>query len=207
MLGLCCGINFLKELERSNMKNLFFIFIVSVLLFTANKLTLAQEPAKPEAMTEAAPVAMTEAVPEAMAEPEKKVDPACACLKPAADAVEKAYSSVEEDEWEKAIKACKDSVTAIKNLAKTCKCPELPEYQKTAEAFQKYAEGGSHLDGAEEPNCPFALKLYSETIKSLGEATTKISDEKVKEYVSNVKDYAEEEEEFVKSECAGPKSK
>lgn len=189
------------------MRNLLFIFIVSVLLFTANKLTLAQEPAKPEAMTEAAPAAMTEVAPvEAMAEPEKKADPACACLKPAIDAVEKAYGSVEEDEWEKAIKTCKDSVTSIKTLSKTCKCPELPEYQKTAEAFQKYAEGGSHLDGAEEPNCPFALKLYSETIKSLGESASKISDAKVKEYAGNVKDYAEEEEEFVKSECTGAKS-
>ncbi len=187
------------------MKNLLFTLVFSALLFTTNtgNISIAQEAKpveiKPEpAMTEQA---MTE---QGMAEPEKKADSGCTCLKPATDAVEKSYGSVEEDEWEKAIKACKDSVVAIKNLAKTCKCPEVAEYQKIIEAFQKYAEGGSHLDGAEQPDCPFALGLYASTIKSLNESIAKISDEKIKEYATNIKEYAEEEEEFVKSECTKP---
>ena len=177
------------------MRNLLFVLIVSALFFTTNtnNLVLAEEQAKP---AEVKPTAEAKSAPA-----EKKVEPTCPCLKPATDAVEASYSSVEEDEWEKIIKTCKDSVTAIKTLSKTCKCPEVAEYQKIVEAFQKYAEGGSHLDGTEEPDCPFALKLYADTIKSLNESIPKISDEKVKEYATNVKDYAQEEEEFVKSEC------
>lgn len=131
----------------------------------------------------------------------KKTDGGCQCIKPAVEALERAYNSVEEDEWAKAIKTCKDSITAINTLAKTCKCPEVAQYQKVAEAFMKYAEGGNHLDGAEEPNCPYATKLYADTVGILKDTTDKIPNEKVKEYARSIKEYALEEQEFVNDEC------
>lgn len=125
----------------------------------------------------------------------------CNCLQPASDAVQKAYVSIEEDEWVKAIKTCKDSISAIKTLSKTCKCPEVAEYQKIVEAFSKYAEGGNHLDGAEKPNCPYALKLYDDATAILKDSIEKVSEEKVKTNAKNILEYAKEEQQFVKDEC------
>ncbi len=131
---------------------------------------------------------------------QEKVDE-CPCLKPAIEAVQKAYSSLEEDEWPGAIKICKDTIELIKILSKTCKCPEVASYQKITEAFLKYAEGGNHLDGADEPNCPFALKLYTDAIAFLKESTPKITNQEVKTNATNIQEYAEEELQFVKDEC------
>lgn len=127
----------------------------------------------------------------------------CICLKPAVDAIQKAYTSLEEDEWPGAIKICKDTIEAIKTLSKTCKCPDVAVYQKTAEAFLKYAEGGNHLDGADEPDCAYALKLYDEAINSLKDSLPKITNAQVKENAKSIWEYAQEEQQFVKDECQG----
>ena len=125
----------------------------------------------------------------------------CDCLKPAIDAIQKAYTSLEEDEWPAAIKTSKDTIDIVSNLAKVCKCPEITSYQKVSEAFSKYAEGGNHLDGVDEPNCPYALKLYSAAAALLKEAIPNITNVQVKENAENTNDYVTEELEFVKNEC------
>ncbi len=137
----------------------------------------------------------------AQAQPQAPQAEECPCLKPAIDVVQKAYSALEEDEWPDAIKVSKDAITTIKTLAKTCKCPEVAAYQQVTESFLKYAEGGNHLDGADEPNCPFALKLYIDAIASLKDAIPKIINTDVKSNATNIKEYAEEELQFVKDEC------
>ena len=187
-------------------KLLIAFFIFSVI---ASNNSFAQEPQK------SAPPTKTVETPKAAEKPlEQAVEkdsnlqarkaqtkPACVCLQPAADLLNKAYGSIEEDEWTKAIKICKDSIVTIKNLEKTCKCSEISDYKKIIEAFLKYAEGGNHLDGAEDPNCPLALKLYADAIKMLDESIQKVSDEKIKSNAKNIKEYAVEEEQFVKDEC------
>ncbi|GEM_PF-7118037 len=130
---------------------------------------------------------------------------ACACLKPAIDAIQKAYSSLEEDEWPKAIGECKNTIATINNLAQSCTCEEINAYKSTADAFLKYAEGGNHLDGADEPDCPYALKTYSASISGLQGAKDKILDKNVKTSVKNILEYAQEEELFVKDECLDQK--
>ncbi|OGI20454.1 MAG: hypothetical protein A3B68_02930 [Candidatus Melainabacteria bacterium RIFCSPHIGHO2_02_FULL_34_12] len=129
------------------------------------------------------------------------VDSACACLEPGNKAILKAYGSLEEDEWPKAIVESKNAIETINNLAKTCKCPEVDTYKKVADSFLKYAQGGNHLDGADEPNCPFALKVYGEAISGLTEAIPKITNKDVKDNVKNILEYAQEEQQFVKDEC------
>ncbi|MBI3590830.1 MAG: hypothetical protein HY094_05565 [Candidatus Melainabacteria bacterium] len=192
-------------------KILFIIGLISVI--TNSSVSLAQDALKPKDTVKAVekePNLQEKKVPKApgatkaqevMKAPEVPKAPECACAKPARDAVEKAYGSIEEDEWVKAIKACNDAGLTIKGITKTCTCPEVPIYQKVVEAFQKYAEGGNHLDGAEQPNCPYALKLYSDAIDVLSSSLDKIPDDKIKEKVKNVKEYAQEEQQFVKDEC------
>ena len=125
----------------------------------------------------------------------------CACLQPAIDVVQKAYTSLEEDEWPTAIKICKDAITLVKNLSLTCKCPEIESYKKLSEAYLKYAEGGNHLDGAETPNCPYAKKLYSDGIKLIDESLSKVTRAEVKAGAGNIREYLEEEQQFVDEEC------
>lgn len=125
----------------------------------------------------------------------------CTCHKPGTDALQKAYASLEEDEWPSAIKACKEAITAIANLSKTCKCPEVIVFQKIADAYLKYAEGGNHLDGAEDPNCPYALKLYDEVLSLLSDSIPKVTSIDVKTNAKNIQEYAEEERQFVREEC------
>ena len=162
------------------------ITITIFLVFTAliNNISQAQEPSKETHLQE-----------------RKAQKASCPCAKPAIDSIQKAYTTVEEDEWGKAIKACKDAIASISNLAKTCKCPEVDAYRKVAEAFLKYAEGGNHLDGADEPNCPFALKLYTDAISLLKDAIPNISNEAVIQNANNIQEYAKEEQQFVKDEC------
>lgn len=179
------------------MRSLFSKLLVLALLLTFTSKLLAEE-AKKEEAKQAAPTK------EATLK-EKKASP-CNCLDTkdfsVTNTVAKAYRSVEEDEWKKAIQACKDAVTSIKEHEKKCKCDEVPEYRKIVEAFQKYAEGGEHLDSAEEPDCPFALKVYDEAIKKLGESIPKIFDEKTRKDATNIKEYAQEERQFVQDECS-----
>lgn len=176
----------------------FLVLLVILMFLTLGGITssnvLAQEAAPPQAAP-AEPVKK-----EAQEEP-KAASSSCKCLEPATSAINKAYASVEEDEWNVAIKTCKNSVDAIKELAKTCKCPEVAIYQSIAEAFLKYSEGGNHLDTVDEPDCPYATKLYSEAIRALADVIPKIQDQGVKTKASDVKEYAEEEQEFVKDEC------
>ena len=130
----------------------------------------------------------------------------CDCLKGAVDSIQKAYVSLEEDEWPTAIKITKDTINTINTLSKTCTCPEIIAYQKVAEAYLKYTEGGNHLDGADEPDCPYATKLYSDAIVLLEIYGPKITNPAVKENAEDVKGYVKEEKEFVDEECGGAKS-
>ena len=129
----------------------------------------------------------------------------CACLKPGTEAIQKAYASLEEDEWPKAITECKNTITVISSLSKTCTCNEVNAYKTAADSFLKYAEGGNHLDGADEPDCPYALKTYSSSISGLKDILEKITDKDVKTSVKNILEYAQEEELFVKDECVDQK--
>lgn len=129
----------------------------------------------------------------------------CTCLDPGNKAILKAYGSLEEDEWPKAITEVKVAVEAIENLSKTCKCPDVDVYKKVVDSFLKYAQGGNHLDGADEPDCPFALKVYADAISGLNETLPKITNKQVKDNVQNILEYAKEEEQFVKDECEDQK--
>ena len=129
----------------------------------------------------------------------------CDCLKGAIDSIQKAYVSLEEDEWPAAIKTTKDAIGITSMLAKTCTCPETMAYQKIAEAYLKYAEGGNHLDGADEPDCPYATKLYSDAIILLDTYISQITNPAVQENAKDVEGYVKEEKEFVDEECGGAK--
>ena len=130
----------------------------------------------------------------------------CDCLKGAIDSIQKAYASLEEDEWPTAIKITKDTISTISAISKTCACPETIAYEKIAEAYLKYAEGGNHLDGAEEPNCPYATKLYSDAITLLETYIPKITNPAVKGNSEDIKEYVKEEKEFVDEECGQSQS-
>lgn len=125
----------------------------------------------------------------------------CTCHKPGVDALQKAYASLEEDEWPSAIKACREAIAALATLSKTCKCPDVTVFQKIADAYLKYAEGGNHLDGVEDPNCPYALKLYDEVLSLLNDSIPKVISIDVKTSAKNIQEYAEEERQFVREEC------
>lgn len=129
----------------------------------------------------------------------------CSCLKPAIDSIRKAYAALEEDEWPDAIKICKDTIKLITELSKTCSCPQLPFYEKVATAYLKYAEGGDHLDSSEDPDCPYAVGLYSGAIALLKINLSEIKDTTVKQEGENILDYLKEEESFVKDECGNNK--
>lgn len=178
------------------MRSLFLKLVVLVSMLTFTGSLLAQEVKKEEGKAEKEPLKLME----------KKAAKKCDCLDTkdfsVTKTVSKAYKSVEEDEWKKAIQSCKDAVASIKEHEKKCKCDEVIEYRKIVEGFQKYAEGGEHLDSAEEPDCPFALKVYDEAIKKLDDSISKVSDEKTKKDATNVKEYALEERQFVQDECS-----
>lgn len=124
----------------------------------------------------------------------------CECLGPAIDAAQKAYTSLEEDEWPVAIETVKKSIETVKNLSKDCACPEVIAYQKVLEGFLKYAEGGNHLDNVDEPDCPYVTKLYA-SAKELLNASEKISNEQVKANAKDVNEYIAEETDFLEEEC------
>ena len=201
------------------------ILSLLILSFTACNISFAQTtgtPAKPtpqkgikeqaktqEAKTQIPKQAQTK-TPEATPKQEIKLQevttkesPACNCEKLVLDAINKAYVAIEEDEWAAAIKVCTDALNTVKNLSNTCKCLDTATFKNIAQAFLDYAKGGDILDGEKEPDCEAANKLYTETIKLLGEALPKIKDAKLKENAGNITDYSKEELEFVKDECSG----
>lgn len=148
-----------------------------------------------------------QATPAPQAKSAQQVAPACKCLEGVVVIVQKAYASLEEDEWPSAIKISTDALNTINTLAKTCKCPEISAYQNVAKAFLNYAKGGNLLDGQEEPDCKAALKLYDEAISWLKDALEKITNSEVKANAKSIKEYAEEELQFVKDECEEPPPK
>ena len=183
-------------------KNLFSILLALLTSFLITNLSFAETaPAKKDPAL--APAAVVKKQVTQVAEVKEGL---CSCLKGAIDAIQKSYVSLQEDEWQMAIKTTKDAITTINTLSKNCACPETIAYQKIAEAYLKYAEGGNHLDGAEEPNCPFATKLYSDAITLLGDYIPKISNPAVKENAEDIKGYVQEEKEFVDEECNGTQS-
>ena len=182
-------------------KNLLIILFLFTL---GNAAAFAQVTAQPKQTQTPAPQTDLQAGSTQGTQQTKKPDE-CACLQPAVDAVQKAYTSVEEDEWAAAIKTCKETIESVKTLSKTCRCPEVAYYQKILNAYLKYAEGGSHLDGTDEPNCPYALKLYDEALILLKESIPKITSLEVKTNAKSIQEYAEEEQQFVKDECTDTK--
>ena len=163
-----------------------------------------KEPPKEEVNQAPAPVAQEEtlkekASPQAPAQAAKPE--ACNCEKPAVEALDKTYVSLEEDEWAGAIKVSTDALNLVKNLSMTCTCPVISVYQDVAQGFLNYATGGSILDSEEEINCPKAKKLYEDALKLFDAALPKIADENLKKKVKDIRDYAQEEKEFVDDEC------
>ena len=190
-------------------KNLLIILLALLISFSVKNISFAGTiPAKKPVAPKPTPAAVvkkqvtqTETSKEQTAEVKK--GGLCDCIKSAVDSIQKAYVSIEEVEWPTAIKTTKDAISAINTLSKTCACPETVAYGKIAEAYLKYAEGGNHLDGAEEPNCPYATKLYSDAIILLETYIPKITNPAVKENSEDVKGYVKEEKEFVDEECGG----
>ncbi len=191
-------------------KNLLVILLALIISLFANNFSFAQTAPAKKATAPAAVIKKEVTKTETTTTTKEQVievkDGLCGCLKGAVDAIQKAYVSLEEDEWPAAIKATKDAINTINTLSKTCACPETVAYQKISEAYLKYAEGGNHLDGAEEPNCPFATKLYSDAITLLDAYIPKISNASVKENAEDIKGYVKEEKEFVDEECSGTQS-
>lgn len=191
------------------MSLLYSVLASFVILFSTVSFATAEEkkpePAKqPQAAP--APQAQAPTAVEPKAEVKAKTEDACPCLKPGIDLIQKAYNSLEEDEWKDAENASKNAQTFIMTLAATCKCPEVASYQKIADAYLKYAQGGNHLDGADQPDCPYALKLYTDAISNLKDAIPNITNSEVKTSATNIQDYADEELQFVKDECEDVKA-
>ena len=197
-------------------KSLLIVLLALFISFSIQSISFAEiAPAKKAVPSKPAPQATVkkQVVPDTPKEPAPKEqvaevkDGLCGCLKGAIEAIQKSYISLEEDEWQAAIKTTKDTINTINTLSKTCACPETVAYQKVAEAYLKYAEGGNHLDGAEEPNCPFATKLYSDAIVLLDAYIPKISNAVIKENAEDIRGYVKEEKEFVDEECSGAGAK
>lgn len=182
--------------------NLFFVgfLICNLALAQTNPVPPTEvAPVKPALSASPATVGQIQIAPkEAKAEPKKAT---CPCLEPGVEPIQKAYLSLEEDEWPAAIKVCTDTQKAINDLAKTCKCPEVAVYQNIAKGYLNYAKGGNILDGDDSPDCKVALKLYDEAIKLLSDSIPKITNLPVKTNTQNIRDYCKEELDFVKDEC------
>lgn len=164
-----------------------FILFISISFYSIN-MSLAQE-------------ANGNAASEKTVEAPKISEGKCACAESAVEALGKAYISLEEDEWPDAIKVCTDALTKVKELEKSCQCPELPAYKDIATAYISYAQGGNILDGENDIDCAKATKLYNDAISLLAAAIPKVQNEKVKHEATSINEYCEEENEFVKDEC------
>lgn len=162
--------------------------IVTIVFFASFISTLAQE--------------KKEEVPQVDLKAKAQVKPtACACLEPGITLVQKAYTSLEEDEWPVAIKSSSDALNEINKISKTCKCPEVAIYQNIAKAYLNYAKAGDLLDGDDEPDCKIAKKLYQDAINWLDASITKVSSTDVSSNAKSIKEYANEELQFVMDEC------
>ena len=192
----------MKSIKNLLLVVLFILLISSAININSSFAETAPAAKKPEAV----PVVKKQVVQPETAPAQGTASGICGCLKGAIDSIQKAYVSLEEDEWPTAIKATKDAIASINTVSKDCACPETIAYQKIAEAYLKYAEGGNHLDGAEEPDCPYATKLYSDAITLLETYIPKISNGAVKENADDIKGYVKEEKEFVDEECGGVKT-
>lgn len=125
----------------------------------------------------------------------------CNCIEPAVTAIQKAYTSLEEDEWPSAIKISTDALNLVSSLSKTCMCPEVNIYQNVAKAYLNYAKAGNLLDGQDEPDCVVAKKLYEDVISWLGNSIPQILNTEISANAKNIQEYAKEELQFVKEEC------
>lgn len=194
-----------------SVKNLLVILLALLISFSAKNFSFAETaPIKKKAVPPpvAAPTIKKQGT-QTVTTKEQTVETKggiCDCLKGAIDAIQNAYVRLEEDEWPTAIKATKDTINTINTLSKTCACPETVAYGKIAEAYLKYAEGGNHLDGAEKPDCQYAIMLYSDARTLLENYIPKITNVSVKENAQDVQGYVKEEEEFVNEECSEDRS-
>lgn len=194
-----------------------FLLVAAVLIFPGNLIAQDAKPAAepPKEEQKEAPETVQEKVKEQEAvqkEVEEKEEVSkktlsreagdCTCVEPIEKALSKAYISLEEDEWPKAIKVCTDAVNKVKELEKTCKCPVIPVYKDVANAYLSYAKGGEILDGEEEIDCIKAVKLYDDAIKLFEKSVPMILNEKLKQEASLIADYCSEEKEFVEDECS-----
>lgn len=187
------------------------ILILSLVFFISQVNSFAQAPAPEKAPAETAkqPLKVEQPVAKGAELKEKaapKAQTVCACLESAVSALQKAYTSLEEDEWPTAIKVASDTFNTINSLAKTCKCPEVVFYQNIGKAYLNYAKAGNLLDGEEEPNCKVAKKLYEEAITWLETSISKVTNKDVSSNAKSIQDYAKEELQFVKDECEEPES-
>ena len=177
-----------------NLLCLMFIILCSLSFAKAQ----SPIPSQAQVTPQASPVQSSPGVTQ---EQTKQKTPECACAKPARDTLQVAYTSLGEEGWDVAIRDSKQAVESIKVLSKTCKCTEVADYQNSANAFLKYAEGGDHLDRADNPNCSYALKLYDEAISLLKDSIPKITNAEVKANAKSILEGTKEEREFVEDEC------
>ena len=182
-------------------KNLLVVLLALFICFSIQNISSAQT----------APPKKDPAVKKQVIESDKpKEQPAkgglCDCLKGAGDVLAGVFQKLEEEDWNTGIKAAKDAINTINTVAKTCACPEIIAYQKIAEAYLSYAEGGNHLDSAEEPDCPKATKLYSGAIGLFEKYVPQITNPAIRENAKDIEGYVKEEKEFVDEECNGTQS-
>ncbi len=169
-----------------SLKNLLIVLLALLISFSVKSFSFA----------ETAPVKKEVSVKKQVTQ-----SPLCDCLKVAIDSIQKAYVTIEEDEWPAAIKTIKATIATIDALSKTCACPEIKAYQEIAKAYLEYAEGSDRFDGADEPDCLYVKKRYSDAISLLNKYIPEITDPAVQENAKGVKEDAEEEERFVEEEC------
>ncbi len=171
------------------LQNFYLKGLIVVLLLVNLQVANAQTEEKKEVVPTPAPTAAA-----------KKPDQ-CECETPAITSLSKTAASLNEDDWNESINICMTTIIEIEKLKTTCKCPIIDSYKKIADAYLKYAQGGQILDGEADIDCIKAKKLYDDAIKALNELLPVIQNEKLKEEVSEIKDYCIEEKSFVEDEC------
>ena len=176
------------------------LMVLTILLVFGNGI-LAEEPKEKSA------VLMEKKAKDGKAD--SQVPASCKCLETkdfsASGLLEKAYNSVQENEWDKAIDDCKKVAADLKNQEKKCLCGghQLTQYQKIVKSFQQYAEGGKDLDDSDKPNCEKVLKLYNDAISTIKDTIPQIGNLKVRKLAEEIQNYASEEKEFAEDECKG----
>ena len=198
----------LKGVEEMLNQVVRLIALLLITINTCNLVSLAQTQVAPKVV---APVQPTSAPSPQPAEkevdlktktaPTEKKVALCPCLDPIIIAIQKAYNSLEEDEWPTAIKISTDTLNTITSISKTCKCTEVTDYQNVAMAYLNYSKAGNLLDGEDEPDCKVAKKLYEDAIGWLETSISKITNSEVSGNARSIQEYAKEELQFVKDEC------